>query len=59
MARTVGELQGELNLYPAELEVRMLIDMGTGTLEQVVASVVDSSEWTENEKPVVYLSAIV
>jgi hypothetical protein len=58
MARTVGELQSALNLYPAELEVRMLIDMGTGTIEQTVASVVDSSEWIENEEPVVYLSAI-
>jgi len=58
MARTVRDLQRALDQYPGELEVRMLIDMGTGTIEQTVASVVDSGEWDETGEPVVYLSAI-
>ena len=56
---TVGELRAQLGLYPEELQVRVLWDVGTTTIEKSVGCVVDSSEWDDSDKEaIVYLAGV-
>ena len=59
MAMTVGELRRALGAYPDELPVKVLIDYGTGTAEQGIGSIVDSSEWDEGNDAIVYLAGVI
>lgn len=51
----VGQVVAHLRAYPDELEVRGLVDFGTGIVEIALDNVTDSSEWDEREEPVVFL----
>ncbi len=50
------ELLGELSAYPKDMEVRVLADLG-GMLELKIDSVVDSTEFTEESPPILYITA--
>lgn len=56
---TVGELRAHLGRYPEELQVRILWDVGTTTIEESVGCLVDSSEWDDSGKEaIVYLAGV-
>jgi len=52
---TVGQLVAHLRSYPDEVEVRTLVDFGTGVAEVSLDNVTDSNEWDERDIPVVFL----
>tara|TARA_R110001583_G_scaffold32521_1_gene110803 strand:- start:1077 stop:1241 length:165 start_codon:yes stop_codon:yes gene_type:complete len=51
----LAELVGELSAYPEDIEVRILADLG-GMLEMKIESVVDSTEFSEESPPILYIT---
>ena len=51
----LAELIGDLSAYPEDIEVRILADLG-GLLEMKIESVVDSTEFSEESPPILYIT---
>ncbi len=52
---TVKDLLEQLDIYPDDLEIRVLADVG-GKLEMKVEGVVDSTEISEESPPILYIT---
>ena len=51
----LADLLGELSAYPEDIEVRVLANLG-GMLEMKIESVVDSTEFSEESPPILYIT---